>query len=89
MDDRLFEFNLRQSVGPGPGYVSADLFGAAACDQAGDGDDTAVPGGELVAFPNVREEHAVCENDEHPREPHVPRSRKRMSGGAILCNRPR
>ena len=45
MDNRLFEFSLRQSIGPRPGNVSVELFCAAARDEAGDGDEAAVPWG--------------------------------------------
>ena len=61
MDDGLLEFCFRQAVGPGTGKVPAELFVAAAGDQAGDRDQAAVPRGELAPFPDVAEEHVVRE----------------------------
>ena len=64
MDDRFFQLGLGEAVLLREPQVPDKLLGAARGDQAGHGDQAAVPFGQLGSFPDVTEEDVIGELDE-------------------------
>ena len=68
VDDRFLQLRLSQAVVLCPHEVRSQLFGIAAGNQGGNRDQTAVPGSEFGALPNVAKQDVVGERYQLRRE---------------------
>jgi len=64
VDDRFLELGVGEAVLLRDAEVGSQLFGVAAGDQRGDGDEAAIPGRKFLAFPDVAEQHVISQGHE-------------------------